>query len=145
VLPAIVHFCHVAGIVLFVGGIMFLAGVVYPAAAKPGGAAFAEEARRAAALPIGLGALLALASGLFKWIPQLGGVGWTGLGGANTAILHSKLLLAVIVLGMSHWLLKRPAAEEQLGRRVNLARLAVLLALAVIALGVAHRYGLASA
>ena len=134
--PALIHFGHLLGIALLVGGLFQLAR----AASGPEEGACAAFAR--ARMPFHIAAALILVTGILKWVPNSigGGIGWLGGGGKYSGILHTKLLLGLATIALGIMAAKAGIGPEGLGKARSRARLAAWLGVLTMALAVVHRF-----
>jgi uncharacterized membrane protein len=141
---ALVNFGHLLGAVMGIGGLLYLGLAVLPAAGKVGDAdreRFLGALRWRGRALTGVAVVLLLATGLIKWLPATGGVGWLGHGGLRTAFLHGKIALALVVFHLALKLARAPRDSAAAARRPGQVRLAALLGVVVILLASLHRTG----
>jgi uncharacterized membrane protein len=138
---ALIDFGHVLGAAIAIGGLLHAGFASLPAAAALHAerAVFLDALRRRARVLTWIGIALLLGTGLCKWLPALGGVGWLGGRGIHTACLHGKLVLALVVFALALQLTRRPRDAAAAAARPRRARLAAALAVAVALLAVLHR------
>jgi len=144
-LAGLVNFGHLLGAVMGIGGMIYLGLAVLPAAADlddPERAAFLQRLRARGRLLTYTAVGLLLITGLAKWIPATGGVGWLGHGGVHTALLHTKILLALFVFHLALKLARSPADAAAAARRPRQVKLAAAVGVVVILLAALHRTGI---
>lgn len=142
---ALVNFGHLLGAVMGIGGLIYLGLAVLPASSKLADAdakRFLDALRWRGRMLTYLAVGLLLVTGLCKWLPAIGGVGWLGGGGYRTAFLHGKLVLALLVFHFALKLARPPKDEAAAARRPRQVRLAALLGVIVILLATLHRTGI---
>lgn len=143
-LYAIIHFGHLLGVLVAIGGLVMLHYAVLPAAGElPDDARARLVLRTRARLRMLVHASVGLIviTGLLKWAPAswgTGGIGWTGAGGAYAGLLHVKILLGLIALAIVS-MAARPTLDLQVAaRRTRSTKMALHIGLVVILLGVLH-------
>lgn len=144
-LLALVNFGHLLGAVMGIGGLIYLGLAVLPATGKIADgerAAFLNSLRERGRVLTYTAVALLLVTGLIKWMPFTGGVGWLGHGGARTGFLHSKIVLALVVFHLALKLARPPADALAAARRPAQIKLAALLGVTVILLATLHRTGI---
>jgi uncharacterized membrane protein len=144
-LAVLVDFGHFLGAVLGIGGLFHLGFATLPASHKlpdPLRTQFLQTLRWRGRVLTYTAVLLLLGTGLLKWIPETGGVGWLGYRGYRTAFLHGKIVLALFVFHLALKLTRKPKSEDEATRRPRQARLAAGLGAVVILLAVLHHIGL---
>jgi uncharacterized membrane protein len=142
---ALADFGHLLGAILGIGGLLYTGFVLLPAARElpePERQALQGAARRRGRIVTYTAIALLLLTGLLKWLPATGGVGWLGHGGERTAFLHGKLVLALVVFGLALQL-TLPPAQGEAPRRLRKVRVTAALGLVVVLLAVLHRRGVA--
>lgn len=143
-LKAAIDIGHILGVVIGIGGMLYVGFVLSPAAAKLPADERAELMRnirqRARALTYTAVGLL-LITGILKWAPP-NGVGWLGHGGYRTAFLHGKLVIALGIFHFAFALAREPKNDADAARRPRRARIAAIMGIAVVCLAVLHKTGL---
>ena len=143
-LLALVQFGHLLGAVMGIGGLIYLGAAVLPAAGTvpdADRAAFLNRLRERGRILTYTAVALLLVTGVLKWMPATGGVGWLGGGGYRTGFLHGKLVLALLVFHLALKLARAPKDQSAASRRPAQIRLAATLGVVVILLATLHRMG----
>ena len=140
-IPALIHIAHILGVVLGIGGMIFMTYAVAPAqAALTTEAELFRDRLHARARVMTLTAIaLILVAGVLKLTPiawGLGGIGLLGGGRIYTALLHAKLVLGLLSLFFAY-----RAAQHRTdpAKRLRLIKAALHMGLVVIVLAVFHR------
>ncbi len=141
VIPALIHIAHILGVVLGIGGMIFMTYAVAPAqAALVTEAELFRERLHARARVMTLTAIaLILMAGILKLTPiawGLGGIGPLGGGRQYTAILHSKIILGLLSLFFA-FRASQPGTDH--AKRLRLIKAALHMGIVVIVLAVFHR------
>lgn len=138
-LRALVDYGHLLGAILGVGGLFAMGFTVLPAAQRlqQERAEFLATLRARARWVTIAAVLLLLGTGLLKWAPPHG-VGWLGGRGIYTALLHSKLVLALFVFHLAFAITRAPDGGPDLAGRARRAKLAAVLGLVVALNAVLH-------
>lgn len=137
---ALMRFLHILGAVLGVGGLAYLGLAVLPATRRleTEREAFLTSLRHRAGVLTATAVLLLLVTGVFRWVPELGGVGWFGAGGIWGIVLVGKIVLALFVFHLATSLARSPKDAAAAAARPSRVRLAALLGVVVVLLGVLH-------
>lgn len=136
----LVRFLHILGAVVGVGGLVYLGLAVLPATSRLGTERdrFLTSLRHRASLLSWTAVLLLLVTGVFRWVPQLGGVGWFGAGGIWGLLLIAKIVLALFVFHLALSITRAPKDAAAAAARPARVRLAALLGIVVVLLAVMH-------
>lgn len=141
---ALFAWAHVVGVALAVGGLLQLGLATLPAVATLPPPAREDAARQALGRTrkwLFAAVALLLVTGLLRWMPYTGGVGWKGHGGIRTGFLHAKIFLALVFFHFSVSAAKpaRAADPEAAARR---ALWTAVLGFAIMLLAFLSQWGL---
>ena len=136
----LVRFLHIVGAVVGIGGLTYLGLAVLPAASRleTERDSFLTSLRHRASFLSWTAVLLLLVTGVFRWVPQLGGVGWFGRGGIWGLLLIAKIVLALFVFHLALSMTRAPKDAAAAAARPAKVRLAALLGMVVVLLAVLH-------
>ncbi len=139
-IPALLQIGHLLGVVLVIGGMVFMVYAVVPAeeALSTEKEAFRARLGDRARIMTLTAISLILVTGVLKWTPPtwgLGGIGWLGGGGKYTGILHGKLALGLLALYFA-FRSALPGTDDS--KRLRLSKAALHIGLLVIVLAVFH-------
>lgn len=124
-LPALMHFLHLAGAIAWIGGMVFTSLIVAPVlrreVAAPQRLRLVQLVGQRFRILEGIAFTLLIGSGLYK-VVQLGrDFDWTGSATGRILLIKLHLVVAVLVLGALHGFVWGPAlvrAREKGGARV---------------------------
>ena len=127
-LRALIDFGHLMGVALAAASIAVCL-VANREGSEPDSTEHAARPSKGPPLALALSAvILLLGTGLLKWAPATG-VGWLGGKGLNTALLHTKLVLGLILLHLLISLARRPSRTRALVACILGATIALLAVL----------------